>query len=45
MRNSGNIPPFFVKHDSFNISFFLSATTEWNKFNCYINNADLFEAF
>ena len=43
-RNSGNIPSFFAKHDYFN-SFFPSATTEWNKLDCYISNADLFKVF
>ena len=42
-RNSGNITSFFVKHDYFKNSFFRSAITEWNKLDCYISNADLFE--
>ena len=39
-RNSGNIPPLFVKH-----YFFLSAVTNWNKLDCYISNVDSFEVF
>ena len=44
-RNPGNIPSFFVKHDYFNNSFFLSAITEWNELGYYISNADSFEVF
>ena len=44
-RNSGNIPSFFVKHDYFKNSFLPSATTVWNKLDCYISNADSFKIF
>ena len=44
-RNSGNISSFFVKHDYFKNSFFLSAITEWNKLDYYISNADWFKVF
>ena len=44
-RNSDNIPSFFAKHDYFKNSFFPSATTEWNKLDCYIRNADSLEVF
>ena len=35
IRNSGNIPTFFAKHDYFKNSFFPSAIIEWNKLDCY----------
>ena len=44
-RNSGNISSFFVKHDCFKNSFFLSAITEWNKLDYYISNADWLKVF
>ena len=44
-RPSHNFPPIKIRHDYFKNSFFLSATSEWNKLDLDIRNSVSFKTF